>query len=208
MRLSRIAFLLVGGLAAVGFVYAVSFDRWTVPPEDPALAASVEPTLHSGDLVLLWTHGGIDRGDLVRCTDPKDPSAYVVGRVLGVAGDRIEIDGDGVRTNDKPAEKLGICERPTRTVRDPLGSDQLEIDCITEVLHGKRHLALVGERTIFATKAEVDPGKLWLVSDNRRFHLDSRDFGPIDRTTCSRLFYLLLGHPYGGEKDRGLSLIP
>jgi signal peptidase I len=31
---------------------------------------------------------------------------------------------------------------------------------------------------------EVGPGKVYLVSDNRSFHDDSRDFGQLERASC------------------------
>src|SRR5881397_2614979 len=111
MRLQQMAYTVVGIGAAIGFVFLVSFDRWTVPTDDPALAASVEPTLHGGDLTLLTARGAIDRGDLVRCDDPTEPG-WVVGRVLGLPGDKIEVSGNGVSSNGEAASKLGACEKP------------------------------------------------------------------------------------------------
>jgi signal peptidase I len=209
MRVQRMAYIVVGIGAAIGFFMLVSFERWTVPPGDLALAASLEPTLHADDLVLLWTRSTIDRGDVVRCTDPNDPRELVAGRVLGVAGDHVEVSGNGVTTSGLSVESAGACNPRTRNVRDPLGSrEQVDVDCNVEEMGPHRYPTLKGERTIFTVTATVEPGKLWLVSDNRRFHLDSRDFGQIDRATCKRIFYLLVPATHGSQTDRGMSFVP
>jgi hypothetical protein len=43
-------------------------------------------------------------------------------------------------------------------------------------------------------QATVPNGQVWLVSDNRQFPWDSRDFGPVQRTTCTEtVFFRLVG---------------
>ena len=43
-------------------------------------------------------------------------------------------------------------------------------------------------------EAKVGPGETLLVSDNRRFPYDSRDFGVLDRSTCKEtVFFRLIG---------------
>jgi type IV secretory pathway protease TraF len=40
----------------------------------------------------------------------------------------------------------------------------------------------------------VPEGQLWLVSDNRLFPYDSRDFGPVPRASCKEtVFFRLVG---------------
>ena len=70
-------------------LYAIAFDVWTVPTDDPMLTASIEPTLSAGDLVVVTRHGSIDRGNLVRCIDPQEPGRFVIARAIAKAGDQI-----------------------------------------------------------------------------------------------------------------------
>jgi signal peptidase I len=43
----------------------------------------------------------------------------------------------------------------------------------------------------------VKPGQFFLVSDNRQFPLDSRDFGPVDASTCTETIVFRLWGPGG-----------
>jgi signal peptidase I len=53
-------------------------------------------------------------------------------------------------------------------------------------------------------EAEVPEEKVYLVSDNRQFPYDSRDFGPVDRATCKEtvMFRLLGAKGFGDAKTR------
>ena len=57
------------------------------------------------------------------------------------------------------------------------------------------------------TKTAVESGKWFLVSDDRHIHVDSRDFGQVDTTTCQHIvFRLQSGQGFGDSKKR-LSII-
>jgi signal peptidase I len=47
----------------------------------------------------------IERGDIVVFRYPRDPSKSYIKRVVGVAGDRIRIDGGQVYVNDEPLDE-------------------------------------------------------------------------------------------------------
>jgi len=47
----------------------------------------------------------IERGDIVVFRYPRDPSQSYIKRVIGVAGDRIHIDGGQVYVNDQPLDE-------------------------------------------------------------------------------------------------------
>jgi signal peptidase I len=47
----------------------------------------------------------IERGDIVVFKYPRDPSQSYIKRVIGVAGDRIHIDGGQVYVNDQPLDE-------------------------------------------------------------------------------------------------------
>ena len=72
------------GIAAfiVGLLHLTLFDAWTVPVDDPQLAASIQPSLGVGDVVLIARRSQPDVGELVRCLDPDAPGRFVIGRVV------------------------------------------------------------------------------------------------------------------------------
>ena len=78
--------LLVAGLLLHAFVV----DIWVIP-DDPVLGASLAPTLSDGDTVIVLKRGTPEFGDLVRCADIEDPTAFVVGRAAGFERDIVEI---------------------------------------------------------------------------------------------------------------------
>ena len=61
--------------------------------------------------------------------------------------------------------------------------------CFIEELGGGTHAALRATKHFAGrdTKAEVEPGKVYLVSDNRPMHLDSRDFNTVAPGTCHHI---------------------
>jgi signal peptidase I len=52
------------------------------------------------------------------------------------------------------------------------------------------------------SSAKVEAGKVFLVSDNRLMHLDSRDFGQVDVSTCSHIVYRLWGERFTDSSRR------
>jgi signal peptidase I len=50
--------------------------------------------------------------------------------------------------------------------------------------------------------AQVEAGKLYLVSDNRLLHEDSRDFGQVDASTCEHVVYRLWGEHFTDSSRR------
>jgi signal peptidase I len=68
-------------------------------------STSMAPTLLVGDYVLMdkaahWR----SRGDLVVFTDPGDASETLVKRIVGLAGEEIVVQGQGVYVNCEPAD--------------------------------------------------------------------------------------------------------
>ena len=163
-------------------LYALLFDVWTVPTDDPVLSASIEPTLTAGDVVLLSRNGSIDRSDLLRCADPQAPGRYVVG--TGHRPGRRE----GSRSTRRRRPSTGSAPPartratpPTVTLRDPSTNDDDELSCSIEDLGGIEFSVLRSRQHPEAPmKATVQTGRWFLVSDDRHIHVDSRDYGQIE----------------------------
>jgi signal peptidase I len=186
-----IAALLVGGLRAVAIRW------WRVPINDPWLEASIEPSLRGGDLIVLWRLTPPHFGDLVICPEPKAPERIVIGRLLGEARDNIEIDGSSVTVNGHHYITERPCDERTISVKHPGTAEPVEQSCNLEAVGGGVHqrAEASGHRSQPArVVANVPEGRVFLVSDNRLFPFDSRDYGPVERSTCAEtVLFRLVG---------------
>jgi signal peptidase I len=168
----------IGGITLVGFVlYLTVFDAWTVPGDDPTFVASIAPNLGAGDNLLLLRSAEIKPGHLVRCSDPDAPARFVVGRVVGQGGDKLAIT-ELVVVNGKRNPSPHACAEPTLVMRHPVTGEDVKLTCNVEDTNGNEHDALKDlEHPLGEMRTVVESGKIYLVSDNRHIHLDSRDFG-------------------------------
>src|SRR5580658_6282937 len=97
----KFIFWVVGILGVVLLVlYAFFFDVWTIPTDDPTLAAAIEPTVSAGDVVVVTRHTSVSRGNLLRCADPQSPGRFVVARAMARFGERIDIGNEVVAIDE------------------------------------------------------------------------------------------------------------
>jgi hypothetical protein len=79
----------------------------------------------------------------------------------------------------------------------------VEQSCDVETLNNHRHTrGNIGANKIVPapTRTEVGQDQAFLLSDNRLYPYDSRDFGPVDRTSCREVVvYRIFGK--GGFAD-------
>jgi signal peptidase I len=162
---------------------------WQVPVDDPELAASIAPTLAPGDWIILWRASAPGFGDLVVCPDSENPGDMFIGRIAGEPGDRLEVDDAGTITVNKArARSEHACESPKFLVDNPRNGEPIELRCDVELLGGVHHKrALVPEKGLRPTPAkhEVEAGAVYLISDNRVYPFDSRDFGAVAQASCN-----------------------
>jgi signal peptidase I len=169
----------------VGILRGVAIRWWRVPEDDPILEASLAPTLKGGDLVLLWRLTSPNFGDLVVCPDPEADERIVVGRIVGEAGDRVGIKDEEPTLNGKAAHTEHACE--DFEVADPSTGQVLKGYCQIEALSGHSHRRGTIRESRFVgppIEKEVEEGRAFLLSDNRSFPYDSRDFGTVVRSAC------------------------
>lgn len=78
--------------------------------------ASMEPTLHSGEFVIVnklaYSLGKPKTGDVIVFRFPRDPDQEYIKRVIGVPGDRVTIKGGIVYINDHALEESYIASKP------------------------------------------------------------------------------------------------
>jgi signal peptidase I len=193
--IGRFTLWAVIGIIAVVAVFRLSSIRWwKVPDDDPYLVASVAPALRGGDWVLLWRLSPPSLGSLVLCPEPKHTDRVVVGRMIGEEGKTVSVSGTTIEVDGKRLPSEGACASPRFTVKAPRNGTEIELRCSTEVVNGSVHER--GEAEAIADlpnfEAKLAPGETLLVSDNRRFPYDSRDFGALDRSTCKETVFLRL----------------
>ncbi len=164
--LGAFAFVIAGGLTTFGFFfYSVS----PIEVDGP----SMEPGWVNGDRVIISRLETDPRpGDVVILESPEVDGLLVMKRVIGVAGDEIDIDGFFVMRNGEPilADRVDSADgficfeeeidgRVFRTKRDPLNP------------------------TTDSPPVTVPEGHVYLLGDHRGRSNDSRFFGtvPIER---------------------------
>ncbi len=181
----------VGILAVIILILRLTmFKLWTIP-EDQVLDSSMRPSLRAGDVVLVMTVGKRSFGQLVRCPDPEDPQRWVVGRIAGTEGDTIEIEGPSLTVNGTQYNKSDGCGGPVKVPNPTSGSDVTAVCSRVEMGGGWHYRAFVtGMESRSSHK--VGAGQLFLLSDDRSFHDDSRDFGTVPADSCQDLIVFRL----------------
>lgn len=202
-------FAVVVGLI-VGALRMTVLEWWQVPMDDPQMGASVAPTLAPGDWVLVLHHAP-SFGDLARCIDPQEPRRFVIGRLLGEQGDRLTFDGPDVSVNDKRGVQEHSCSPSKVTVNDPTSGTPVDLHCSVEAVINHKHLRATSTRGHTGPTnrtATVSEGNVYLVSDNRVFPLDSREYGAIPKASCNDLIFFRVVSLKGfGDADTRLTYL-
>ncbi|MEJ7733572.1 MAG: signal peptidase I [Polyangiaceae bacterium] len=193
----------VGIVLVVGVVLRLALFRPWVIPADPVLAASIAPTLAGGDRVLVLIRGTPGFGDLVRCPDPEEPTRWVVGRIVGVGGDKVVVEEDQLTVNNTRYLGESACaERKTKVIH-PFTGSELDLYCDIVTMGGGWHYRGTGAGPKQSRVAvDVPDGKVYLLSDNRGLHDDSRDFGVVEQSTCKEQIVLRLTSKAGWLDDK------
>jgi signal peptidase I len=197
--------LIVAGVVA----RAVFLDVWTLPDDDKT-SASVAPTLAGGDTILFFQRNKPAFGDLVRCTDPDEATRFVVGRVAGLAGDVVETTGKELTVNGKRYLGEMACAAPKVTVLHPTSGSPVDIACDQVEMGGHPHLRGASDKAtaLSSTRTTIGEGMLFLLSDDRSYHDDSRDFGTVQAATCKgRIVFRLWGKEGWKDDKRRMTFV-
>ncbi|MSP25196.1 MAG: signal peptidase I [Myxococcales bacterium] len=195
-----------GLLVAGGLLRIFVFDVWTMP-DDKWLSASTAPTLQGGDTLLLLKRGTAGPGELVRCAEPqKKPGKFVVGRIVGIPGDKLEIGGARITLNGRLFTTTEACEESTFSVFNPKTNSVVKLNCSRIEMAGGWHFIGINPKGSHGRPHNhtVGPGRFFIASDNRDMHDDSRDFGALPSETCDRriVFRLWSANGWGDSKRR------
>jgi signal peptidase I len=209
-KLMRVLMWVVGIAVLLGVVLRLTILESWVIPDDPLLSASLQPTMGSGDTVLLLTRGEPDFGDLVRCPDPEDASRFVVGRIVGMPGDQVEIRGRTLMVNGRSFNASERCLGATFKVEHPSTGHETVLQCSRVEMGGGWHFRGSGaklKKSDDKTK-KVGEGKFFLLSDNRSMHDDSRDYGTVPMESCTERVVFRVWGPEGWmTSDRRMDAI-
>lgn len=166
-----VAFIIVGG------VYFFLGRPFTVS------GASMYPTLHNGDRMVLSKVGDIHRFDVVILKAPDENVEYIK-RVIGMPGDTIEMKSGVLYINGKKVEQPFI--NTEALAKQTVFMDDFTLESLT------------GE-------SKVPEGKYFVLGDNRGVSKDSRMIGFIDRSAIEgkAVFTIWPFGRIGGQKDYG-----
>jgi signal peptidase I len=70
---------------------------------------SMQPTLHNNDILILWQLGDVKRDDVIVFQPVNEPDPFIK-RIIGVPGDTLKIDNQGVYLNGEYMESCSIIE--------------------------------------------------------------------------------------------------
>jgi signal peptidase I len=189
-------------------VYFVWLDAWVVPTDDVRLGPAIAPNLKEGDTLLISRSTGGTLGWLLRCPDPDAPGRFVLGRVIATGGQTIKIERDVVFIDGRALTLPTSCSQENWTVVNPATGEEVKLFCHVEELgsqyHEVLHLPSGGEGK---TESTIDPGKAFLVSDDRHIHMDSRDYGQVDLNQCQHVVFRLWSAQGWGDGAGRLTLL-
>lgn len=203
-KLRRGFFWTLGGLLVLALLLRlIAFDVWTMP-DDAFLGASTAPTLAAADTVILLRRGTPGFGELVRCPDPKDPTIFVIGRIAGLEGDKVEIEGRKLTVNGREYISESACAEPKLWLKHPETLKDVELSCDVVQMGGGWHYRATLPQTIHELKktVTVGAGMVYLASDNRSMHDDSRDYGVVPRDSCKERIVFRLWSKAGWSDDK------
>jgi signal peptidase I len=188
-------------LGAIGLLlYLFVFDTWVVPGSDRLFVASIAPTLKADDRILTRRGGTPKVGELARCMEP-GTNNYVIGRMMGGPNDLVEVKGAFVTTNGVGIPPRHACSPYPLT--HPVTEELVSLSCSAVETGAWTYQFLT--RPEFPEgdhAAKVEPGRAYLISDNRHMHKDSRDFGTVDLATCEHVVFRLWGASFTDASRR------
>ena len=166
-----VAFIIVGG------VYFFLGRPFTVS------GASMYPTLHNGDRMVLSKVGDIHRFDVVVLKAPDENVEYIK-RVIGMPGDTVEMRSGVLYINGKKVDQPFI--NTEALAKQTVFMDDFTLESLT------------GE-------SKVPEGKYFVLGDNRGVSKDSRMIGFIDRSAIEgkAVFTIWPFGRIGGQKNYG-----
>ncbi len=122
--------------------------------------ASMEPSFYDGDYLLVdelsYHFEHPSRGDVVVFKAPQDPSIFYIKRIIGLPGERVEIQDSSVKIYS-PGDPNGF------ELKEPYIQDGIRNDWKGNII------------------VTLKQGQYFVLGDNRINSYDSRFWGPVDQ---------------------------
>lgn len=117
---------------------------------------SMDYTLMDQERLFMWRRGSLDHFDVITFHPPHKEDTLYVKRIIGLPGDTIEYKDDTLYLNGQAVDEPYLDQKKTETEGNFTQDFTLE--------------ELTGEQT-------VPDGMMFVLGDNRRNSVDSRNFG-------------------------------
>jgi signal peptidase I len=158
--------LLIGDYLFVS-KYSYGYSRYSLPFSLPLFSGRILGSLPK-------------RGDVVVFKWPKDNETDYIKRVIGLPGDKIQMDRGELYINGEKVRRNLVSERND----DEGAGSYRRVKLYTEVLpEGVSHLIEVSDNGYSQVNntdvIEVPPGCVFMMGDNRDNSSDSRSWGPV-----------------------------
>lgn len=154
---SEVFSILLNALIISGLVLIINYFFFANVKVD---GASMEPTLHDTDRLILNKMSNLERFDIVVFPAPDNEKDKYIKRIIGIPGDRIEYREDKLYLNGEYIEEKYL-------------PDYSESDSLYYATGNFSLQSLLGTEV-------VPEGKYFVLGDNRMNSRDSREFGFVD----------------------------
>ena len=153
------------------------------------------------DVIDCWPQAGTIRTDCVVVT--RDLLQVLACHDLIGNDHLLAVTVNGTRYNTSDSCTKGSIEVPHPTSGSPIQGN-----CARVEMAGGWHYRADIPTNEGETKHKVGPGRVFLLSDDRTFHDDSRDFGAIMADTCKEtVFFRLWGKKGFGDAESRFTYI-
>jgi len=150
----------------IGYVRAHQVEPLRVP------SASMSPTVLPGDYLFAdkryncpGCSSSARRGDIAVFVYPNDRSLLYIKRIIGLPGDRVQIDGRALKVNGKPLAAPSAAANPEGVA--------------VEGIDGRQWQVTWNGAASPAADVTVPPGQVFVLGDNRGASVDSRQIGTV-----------------------------
>ncbi|MFS8068708.1 MAG: S26 family signal peptidase, partial [Byssovorax sp.] len=116
----------------------------------------------------------------------------------------VELEGTSLRINGRSYDAESACPDRSVTLPNPGEGADIEVYCDKVAMGSGWHYRGHSLKPRFGfdkAKADVRPGMLYLVSDNRDWHDDSREFGQVPVASCTHKIVFRLWGSMGMRAD-------